>query len=138
VPDPNSIASQSLIFMAPMKRRTNHRRASVAPVYYRLLIAFLAVAYLVVGFAGEIACAEESLFISAAFEVGAIIDKADEGSKATPTVVEHCYSCAPLVMPARVEIAEPSAQPVELSFEALTFLLEDHLELDTPPPKHLT
>ena len=138
MPDHNSIASQSVIFMTPMKRRTNHRRASVAPVYYRLLIAFLAVAYLVVGFAGEIACAEESLFISAAFEVGTIIDKADEGSKATPTVVEHCYSCAPLVMPARVEIVEPSAKPVELSFEALTFLLEDYLELDTPPPKHLT
>lgn len=64
-------------------------------------------------------------------------DKSDEGAKKTLTVVEHCYTCAPVVMPALVPVAEPSAEPVKLSFEAPTFLLEDHPGLDTPPPKHL-
>jgi transposase len=42
--------------------------------------------------------------------------RADEGSKKTPTVVDHCYTCAPVVMPALIPVAEPSAEPVKLSF----------------------
>jgi hypothetical protein len=98
---------------------------------------------MLVGFAGEISCAEETLEVANASianssEVNAVTDKSDEGSKKTPTVVEHCYTCAPIVMPALVPVAEPSAEPVKLSFEAPTFLLEDHPGLDTPPPKRLT
>jgi hypothetical protein len=109
----------------------------------RLLTALLAVAYLLVGFAGEVSCAEETLEIANASvanssEVNAATEKSDEGSKRAPTVVEHCYTCVPLLMPALVLVAEPSAQPVKLSFQAPTFVLEDHPGLDTPPPKHLT
>jgi hypothetical protein len=53
-------------------------------------------------------------------------------------VVEHCYTCVPLLIPAPVLVAEPAAEPVKLSFDAPMFLLEDHPGLDTPPPKHLT
>jgi hypothetical protein len=103
----------------------------------------LAVAYLFVGFAGEISCAEEASEIAIASianssEVNAATEKSDEGSKKVPAVVEHCYSCVPLLVPAPVLVAEPPAEPVRLSFEAPTFLLEDHPGLDTPPPKHLT
>jgi hypothetical protein len=40
-------------------------------------------------------------------------------------------------MPVLVPVAEPSAQPIKLSFDAPMFVLEDHPGLDTPPPKQL-
>lgn len=109
----------------------------------RLLTALIAVAYLLVGFAGEVSCAAETLELSNASianssEVNAVTEKSDEGSKQAPTVVEHCYTCVPLLMPALVLVAEPSAQPAKLFFQAPMFILEDHPGLDTPPPKHLT
>lgn len=124
-----------------MRRPTYHKcRASALR---RLLTAALAVAYLLVGFAGEMSCAEETLEIANASiatssEANAATEKSDEGSKKAPTVVEHCYTCVPLLVPALVIVVEPSAQPVRLSFRAPMFLLEDHPRLDTPPPKHLT
>src|SRR6266852_665712 len=124
-----------------MSHRTDHKYRTSA--LRRLLTALLAVAYLLVGFSGEVWCAEETLEIANASianssEVNAATEKSDEGSKKAPTVVEHCYTCVPLLMPAPVLVAEPSAQPVKLSFEAPTFVLEDHPWVDTPPPKHLT
>jgi hypothetical protein len=50
----------------------------------------LAVAYLLVGFGGEISCAEETLAINSSFDVSAVADKSDEGSKKAPEIVEHC------------------------------------------------
>ncbi len=90
----------------------------------RLLTVLLAVAYLLVGFGTEISCAEETLAINSSFDVSAVADKSGEGY-------------VPLVIPAPVLVAEPSAEPVKVSFEAPTFLLEDHPGLDTPPPKRL-
>ena len=124
-----------------MRRSTYHK--SRGPALRRLLTALLAVAYLVVGFAGEVSCAGETLEIaSASFanasEVNAATEKSDEGSKRAPTVVEHCYTCVPLLMPAPVQVAEPSAQPVKLSFQAPMLVREAHPSLDTPPPKYLT
>ena len=124
--------------MALMKRKTDQRWNARAPALRRLLIIFLAAAYLMVGFGGEVSCAEETLPAGGSLDASAGPATMDEGSKKTPTVVEHCYTCAPVVMPALVPVAEPSAEPIKLSFEALTFLLEDHPGLDTPPPKHLT
>jgi len=109
-----------------------------APGIRRVLTALLIATYVFVGFGGEISCAEETLASSSSLDASAVTDKSDEGSKKTPTVVEHCYTCAPVVMPALVPVAEPSAEPIKLSFEAPTFLLEVHPGLDTPPPKHLT
>src|ERR1700687_2255010 len=94
-----------------------------APALRRLLIMFLAAAYLMVGFAGEVLCAEETLPAAASLDASARLATTDEGSKKTPAGVEHCYTCAPVVMPALVPVAEPSAEPVMLSFEAPTFLL---------------
>lgn len=124
-----------------MRRTTYHKRRP--PALRRLLTALLAVAYLLVGFAGEMSCAEETLELSNASiadssEVNAVTEKSDEGSKQAPTVVEHCYTCVPLLIPAHVLIAEPSAQPARLSFQDPMFVLEDHPGLDTPPPKHST
>ncbi len=104
----------------------------------RGLIAFLAAAYLLVGFAGEISCAEETLATTSSFGVSAVTGKSDEGSKKIPEVVEHCYTCAPVLISAPVSVSEPLAEPVKLSFDAPMFVLEDHSGLDTPPPKHLT
>ncbi len=119
-----------------MRRPTCHKCRISA--LRRLLTALLAVAYLLVGFGGEISCAEETLAINSSFDVSAVADKSDEGSKKAPEIVEHCYTCVPLVMPAPVLIAEPSAEPTTLLFKALPFPVEDHPGLDTPPPKHLT
>jgi len=124
-----------------MSRPTYHKcRVSALR---RLLTALLAVVYLLVGFAGEISCAEETLEIANASVVNSSVvnaatEKSDEGSKRAPAVVEHCYTCVPLLMPALALVAEPSAQPVRFSFQAPTFVLEDHPGLDTPPPKHPT
>ena len=100
-------------------------------------MGLLVVTYVIVGFGGEISCAEETLATANSLDASAVTDKSDEGSKKTPTVVDHCYTCSPIVMPALVPVAEPSAEPVKLSFEAPTFLLEDCPGLDTPPPKAL-
>lgn len=98
----------------------------------------LALAYVVVGVAGEISCAEETLAINGSFNVSAGADESSEGSKQASTTVEHCYTCAPVVMPVLVPVVGPLAAPVKLSFDAPMLVLEDHPGLDTPPPKHLT
>jgi hypothetical protein len=103
-----------------------------------MLTTLLVVAYVVVGFGGEVSCAGESLVPVTSADGIVAADRADEGSKKTPTVVDHCYTCAPVVMPALIPVAEPSAEPVKLSFVTPAFVLEDHPGLDTPPPKHLT
>jgi hypothetical protein len=103
-----------------------------------MLTVLLVAAYAIVGFCGEISCAEETLAETSSLEAGVGTNKSDEGSKKRPGLVEHCYTCIPLVMPAPVLVAEPKAESVKLSFEAPTFLLEDHPGLDTPPPKCLT
>jgi hypothetical protein len=103
-----------------------------------VLTALLAVSYLLVGFSGEISCAEETLEAVGSFDVSTATNKSDEGSKKAPQVVEHCYTCVPLLVPAPILVAEPVAEPVKLSFDAPVFVLEDHPGLDTPPPKHLT
>jgi hypothetical protein len=118
-----------------MRKAAAIRGAPRASVFRRMLTTLLVAAYVIVGFSGEISCAEETL---ATVEASALRGKSDEGSKKAPEVVEHCYTCVPLLVPAPVLVAEPSAEPVKLSFEAPTFLLEDHPGLDTPPPKRLT
>jgi hypothetical protein len=119
-----------------MKKTALHGHAPRA--LRRVLMALLAVAYLFVGFAGEISCAEETLATAGSPDANVVADKSDETSKKAPEIVEHCYTCVPLVMPAPVHIAEPSAEPVKVSFHAPVFALEDHPGLDTPPPKRLT
>jgi hypothetical protein len=103
-----------------------------------VLTALLVAAYVIVGFGGEISCAEETLATTSSFAASPVTDKSDEGSKKAPEVVEHCYTCVPLLIPTPILVSEPAAQPVELSFDAPMFVLEDHPGLDTPPPKHLT
>ena len=123
-----------------MRQTAAHRRAPRASAFRRVLTALLVATYVIVGFGGEISCAEETLATANSLDAGAVTavtDKSDDGSKKAPDVVEHCCTCVPLLMPALVLVAEPSAEPVKLSFEAPTFLLEDHPWVDTPPPKHL-
>ncbi len=125
-----------------MLRTARNKRTPRTPALRGLLNALLAIAYLFAGFAGEISCAGETLAIASAsvassYEVNGTIEKADQSSKKAPAVVEHCYTCVPLLVPAPVLVAEPSADPVRLSFGAPTLLLEDHPEIDTPPPKQL-
>ncbi|MCP4615765.1 MAG: hypothetical protein GY844_04965 [Bradyrhizobium sp.] len=103
-----------------------------------LLTVFLTVAYVVVGLAGEISCAKETFASVDQIEAGDAPAKGDQGSKKPVAVVDHCYTCAPLLLPAPVLVAEPMAEPVPPTFATPTFLLEDHPGLDTPPPKHLT
>jgi hypothetical protein len=121
-----------------MKRQQGHRLRSFAPALRGLLIMFLMVSYVVVGFAGEISCAEETLASVDEIEVGDAPLKAEQGSKKPVVVVDHCYTCVPLLIPAPVLVAEPTAKPTTLTFATPTFVIEDHPGLDTPPPKNLT
>jgi hypothetical protein len=121
-----------------MRQTAAHRHAPRASVFRRVLTAVLVATYLIVGFGGEISCAEETLLTANSLGATAVTDESNEGSKQTPAPVEHCYTCAPVVMPVLAPVAEPSAEPIKLSFEAPMFILEDHPGLDTPPPKYLT
>jgi hypothetical protein len=139
----HGVVRRDLIILPVMKRTAHLGRVPRASALRRMFMVFLAFAYVVVGIVGEVSCAEETLeianaTIATASDVNATTEKSDEGSKKTLPVVEHCYTCVPLLVPAPLLVAEPSAEPVRLSFRAPVFVLEDHPRLDTPPPKHLT
>lgn len=119
-----------------MKRQIGYTSRSFASRLRGLLTALLTVAYVVVGFAGEISCASETLARTDRIEVGDAPAKTDLGKPVT--VVDHCYTCVPLLIPPPVLIAEPAAKLVSPAYAAPTFLLEDHPGLDTPPPKYRT
>lgn len=122
-----------------MRRKTSYCRIFRAPACRRLLVAFLAVAYLVVGFGGEVSCAEETLsFTSLVLSVSAAPDELDEGSKKTPAVVDHCYTCAPITIPDAIQVSVPASAPIGLSFSVYTISIWETRLLDPPPPKALT
>ncbi len=103
-----------------------------------LLTVLLTLAYVVVGFAGEISCASETVVGAGQIDIGDAPAKTEQGSKKPVTVVDHCYTCVPLLIPPPVLFAEPAAKSVLPTYATPTFLLEDHPGLDTPPPKYRT
>jgi len=136
----DGVHSRSLLSVASMKRQIGHTSRSFAPALRALLTMLLMVAYVVVGFAGEISCASETLASADQIEIADAPakteqDKTDQGSKKPVTVVDHCYTCVPLLIPPPVLVAEPAAKSVLPAYAAPTFLLEDHRGLDPPPPK---
>lgn len=121
-----------------MRRKMGPRSRSFAPALRGFLTAFLTVAYIVAGLAGEISCANDTLRSADQIEAGDVPTKGDQGSKKSVAVVDHCYTCAPLLLPAPVFVVEPAAERIPPAFATPTFLLVNHAGLDTPPPKHLT
>jgi hypothetical protein len=124
-----------------MKRQIGHRSRFFTPAFRGRLTVLLTLAYVVVGFAGEIACASETLVCADQIEIAdapasADQGKSDQGSKKPVTVVDHCYTCVPLLIPAPVLVAEPAAKSAPPAYATPTFLIEDHPGLDTPPPKY--
>src|ERR1700676_2643940 len=103
-----------------MRQTAAHGRAHRASAFRRVLMGLLVATYVIVGFGGEISCAEETLATANSLDASAVTDKSDEGSKKTPTVVEHCYTCAPVVMPALPPVADPSPNPDNLPFKPKT------------------
>ena len=105
----------------------------------RMLLMFLAFAYLFVGLAHTISCTDEAVAFAITADTGTASDDGSDqsGTKKSPVFAEHCYVCAPVLMPALIPDAGLSARPVKLSFAAPALLLEEHSRLDTPPPKHL-
>ena len=99
------------------------------------LLVCLALSYVVVGVAGEISCAGETLAANGAVIVTGTADNPDEGLKKTPPDVDHCYTCIPILLPAPVLVVMPSTNPIKLSFATPSFRLENDPGLDTPPPK---
>ena len=138
----DGIRPLSLLPIALMKQQIGHRRRLVAPALRGLLTICLTIAYVLVGVAGEIACAEETpaaVELAAQLELGDLPGKADQDSKKPAvTVVDHCYTCVPLLLPQAVLVAEPAGKSVSPVYAAPTFLLEEHPGLDTPPPKYRT
>jgi len=123
-----------------MKRQIGDRSRSFAPAVRGLLTVWLCMAYIIVGFGGEISCAEETLASADQIEIGDAPAQAEQGSergsKKPAVVVDHCYTCVPLLIPAPVLVAEPTAEAIQLAFVTPTFVIEDHPGLDTPPPRH--
>ena len=119
-----------------MKYPSRDRCTRRSSAFRRMFLVFLAVAYVVVGVAGEVSCAEETLAATSSPGASAAAEKSDKGSTKAPELVEHCYTCIPLVLPAPVVVASPPAEPATWSFDAAPFVLKDPSGLDTPPPKH--
>lgn len=102
----------------------------------KALLMFLMAAYVLVGFAGEISCAEESLGIpEKSLSVDVTSDQADPNTKKSPTVVDHCYTCAPLVIPVAAAVCAPASLSGTMSFGCSTIPALEARLLDTPPPK---
>lgn len=120
---------------APMRRRTSYFGNFRAPACRRLFVLFVAAAYLLVGFAGEVSCAEETLFTSLLLSVSAPPDEVDEGAKKTPTVVDHCYTCAAITIPVATQVFVPASAPISLSFSIHTIPIWEARLLDPPPPR---
>ena len=120
-----------------MRPKIGHKSHTFAPALRGLLTALLMVAYVVVGIGGEISCARETLENASQVELDGAPGKADQGTQKSTGVVDHCYTCVPLVIPAPVVVAEPSARTAGPTFATPTFRLEDHPGLETPPPKRL-
>lgn len=111
----------------PAKRRTRLRQA---------FLVFLTAAYVLVGFGGEITCAEESLGIPfASIGVNATAGGTDDADTKNPTVVDHCYSCAPLTVPAAPAVREPASPSRAMCFRCGAISVLEARLLDTPPPK---
>lgn len=121
-----------------MRQRTGSCGSFRVPAFRRLLVAFFALAYVWVGFVGEIMCAREVISIGSVLDVDVVSNEADEGSKSTPTVVDHCYSCAPITIAEATQVPVPASAPIGLSFSVYTISIWDTRLLDPPPPKHLT
>ena len=114
-----------------MKRTTDHRCIPRRPVR-RVLVAMLAAIYVLVG---EISCAEESLTTEVSYDISALPGQADQSSKNTKVVVEHCYTCAPLTIPAAIQIALPVSVSVHRSLSNDPIIVVEKRLLDPPPPK---
>lgn len=125
-----------------MKLQIGHRRGRVARALRGLLTVCLTIAYVLVGVAGEIACAEETPSLveqAAQLELGGSPDKADQDSKKPAvTVVDHCYTCVPLLLPPPLLVIEPAGKSISPDYATPTFSVEEHPGLDTPPPKYRT
>jgi hypothetical protein len=61
-----------------MKRQIGHKSRSFAPAFRGLLTVLLTVTYIVVGFAGEISCASETLASVDQIDIGACKDFSGE------------------------------------------------------------
>ena len=120
-----------------MKGRTGTKLLgrSIARLRQALLV-FLTAAYVLVGFAGEISCAEESLGIpEKAISQDVASDKANPNAKKSLTVVDHCYTCAPVVIPVAAAVCVPASLSGSMSFCCGTMPALEARLLDTPPPK---
>jgi hypothetical protein len=122
--------------MPLMRRKTDQRGNLRAPVFRRLLSIVVAAAYLMVGFAGEVSCAEETLPAAVALlDAAAGLATTDEGSKKSPTVVDHCYTCAPITIPVAIQISAPAGVSIGPDFPNDTIVVIEKRFLDPPPPK---
>src|ERR1700737_3596096 len=90
-----------------MRKAAAIRGAPRASAFRRMLTTLLVAAYVIVGFSGEISCAEETLATVSSVEASALTGKSDEGSKKAPEVVEHCYTCVPLLVLRLVSAPRP-------------------------------
>jgi hypothetical protein len=101
-----------------------------------VLLTLLVAVYVVVGFAGELNCASEALeATSVSNPISVALN--DGGSKKSPTLVDHCYTCVPLTIPAAPQISEPLSHSVALLFPSDTMVVLEERLPDTPPPKFL-
>lgn len=111
----------------PIKKTSRIRRA---------LLAFLALTYLFVGLAHTVTCTDEAVALALVSDVGTDSGgPPDEGGSKKSPLFEHCYVCAPVLIPALVPVAAPTAQALKIALIAPTVSLAEHPRLDTPPPK---
>lgn len=103
----------------------------------RAMLTLLVAIYLLVGFAGNMECASEALDAAGPSDTISLASD-DGGTKKSPSVVDHCYTCVPLTIPAAAEIIAPVAVTVQRSLPPDQIVVFEKRFLDPPPPKSLT
>lgn len=102
------------------------------------MLALLLAVYLVVGFAGNMECASEVLDGTGLSDPISVASDDLSGTQKSPFVVDHCYTCAPLTLPAAAEVYVPTAAAVEQPLRPDEIVVFEKRFLDPPPPKSLT
>jgi len=106
----------------------------------RALLMCIAMTYLFVGFAHSFTHSAEHFDATiAASEASAPQgDNSDDGDTKQLSVAEHCYVCAPVIIPTFAAGCGPSFRPMRVAFGTPRLRVGDHRRLDTPPPKQMT
>jgi hypothetical protein len=99
----------------------------------RAMLMLLALVYLFVGVAHNIACLDQAVASSSVLEKAP--GSGETNNKPEIAICDHCPTCVPAVMPSPAMAQAPSAHPSQMRSAVAEARMTAPLRLDTPPPK---